>query len=282
MHLPFCAASRPGARRGANQDGYCTRPDLGLFAVADGVGGRAGGALAARAALEALEQAIADTRGGTPDSDWPFQYQPALGVDGNRLNWAVHLASLRVRTETLAAGGREGMATTMAAVVIGKADERRGGSRGEEWIGLGAPVADVIVATIAHVGDSRIYRWRRGRLDPLTRDHSWVQEQVDAGRLTPAEARAHPRRNLLTRALSGGAPPVTDIGLVTIEPGDRLLLCTDGLAGALRDDEIEAIVGATYGTGPETTACDALVSAASLAGATDDVTVIVISVGASG
>ncbi len=278
MRLRFCAASHPGLRRHTNEDSYCVRPDLGLFAVADGVGGHAAGEIASRAALEALEQAMADTRGGTPDSEWPFQFQPALGVDGNRLNWGIHLASRRVRTETQAARGREGMATTIAAVVIANVDDRRDRPVRAEWLGPGAPPPDTASATLAHVGDSRIYRWRGGRLDRLTRDHSWVQEQVDAGRLTASEARAHPRRNLLTRALGGGTAPVTDIGLVPLAPGDRLLVCTDGLPAALRDDEIEAILGGEYGDGPGATVCDALVNAANLAGAPDNVTVIAIAV----
>jgi protein phosphatase len=279
MRLRFCAASHAGVRRDTNEDAWCARPDLGLFAVADGVGGHAAGEVASRAALEALEQAIADTRGGTPDSDWPFQFQPALGVDGNRLNWAVHLASRRVRTEMRAVQGREGMATTIAAVLVAGVRERGDVGTRPEWLGPGAPPAGVAPATVAHVGDSRIYRWRGGRLDCLTRDHSWVQEQVDAGRLAEAEARTHPRRHLLTRALTGSPTPVTDIGVVPLEPGDRLLLCTDGLPLALRDDEIEAIVGGTYGSEPGATACDALVSAANLAGAPDNVTVMVVGIG---
>ena len=250
MRLRFCFASHTGVRRDTNEDSCCARPDLGLFAVADGVGGHAAGEVASRAALEALEQAIADTRGGTPDSEWPFEFQPALGVDGNRLNWGVHLASRRVRTESRAVLGREGMATTVAAVLIANVLERRDGAPRPEWLGPGAPPSEVAPATLAHVGDSRVYRWRAGRLDCLTRDHSWVQEQVDAGRLTAARARTHPRRNLLTRALSATAVPVTDIGVVPLAPGDRLLLCTDGLPLALRDDEIEAIVGRRYGDSP--------------------------------
>lgn len=279
MRLRFCAASHPGVRRRTNEDGYRTRPDLGLFAVADGVGGHAAGEVASRAALDALEQAVADTRGGTPDTDWPFEFQPALGVDGNRLNWAVHLAGRRLRTEMRAAPGREGMATTIAAVMVANVQERRDEPPRPEWLGPGTPPPQVVPATIAHVGDSRVYRWRAGRLDCLTRDHSWVQEQVDAGRVPEAEARTHPRRHLLTRALTGGPSPVTDIGLVPLAPGDRLLLCTDGLPLALREDEIAAIVGGKYGAEPGATACDALVDAANLAGGPDNVTVVMIEIG---
>ncbi len=276
--LRFCSASHPGVRRETNEDGCLVRPDLGLFAVADGVGGHAAGEVASRVALGALEQAIADTRGGTPDSEWPFQFQPALGVDGNRLNWGVHLASRRVAAEARAVEGRQGMATTMAAVMVGNVEERRDEVARPEWLGPGAPPPALVTATVAHVGDSRIYRWRAGRLDRLTRDHSWAQEQVDAGRMSEAEARTHPRRHLLTRAVSGGAPPVTDIGIVPLAPGDRLLLCTDGLPLALRDDEIAAIVGGKYADAPGATACDALIGAANLAGAPDNVTVVVIEI----
>ncbi|MBP1636159.1 MAG: putative protein phosphatase 2C-type [Acidobacteria bacterium] len=278
MRLSFCAATHAGVRRDTNEDAYCARPDLGLFAVADGVGGHAAGEVASRAALAALEEAVADTRGGTPDSDWPFQFQPALGVDGNRLNWAVHLASRRVGTEMRAVQGREGMATTVAAVLIPDATNVAP-EAAAQWLGPGAPPANAIPVTLAHVGDSRVYRLRGGSLARLTRDHSWVQEQVDAGAMTDEQARTHPRRNLLTRALSGAYAPVTDIGLATLEAGDRLLLCTDGLPAALRDAEIEAIAGGQYGSGPGETACDALVEAANLAGAPDNVTVVLIEIG---
>ncbi|HSK08977.1 MAG TPA: protein phosphatase 2C domain-containing protein [Vicinamibacterales bacterium] len=278
MRLSYCAASHAGVRRDTNEDCLCARPDLGLFAVADGVGGHAAGEVASRAALAALEQAIADTRGGTADSAWPFEYQPALGVDGNRLNWGVHLAARRVATETRAVRGREGMATTIAAVLVANVEGRRERPGRADWLGPGAPPAAVAPATLAHVGDSRIYRWRDGRLDRLTRDHSWVQEQVDAGLLPAERARTHPRRNLLTRALNGSADPVTDIGVVPLVAGDRLLICTDGLDAALRDEEIATIVGGDYGSEPGATACDALVQAANLAGAPDNVTVVLVEI----
>jgi serine/threonine protein phosphatase PrpC len=257
MILSHCATTHPGVRRQTNEDGYCSRPDLGLFAVADGVGGQAAGEVAARVALQALEQAVVDTAESGAAGSWPFEFQPALGIDGNRLNWAVHLANRRVRSEMQSSRSRQGMATTIAAVLLN--DDNPGS------------------ATIAHVGDSRIYRWREGGLGRLTRDHSWVQEQVDAGMISASMARTHPRRNLLTRALSGTTDPVTDIGFVPIAPHDKLLLCTDGLCTALRDEEIADIVSGKYGTNDGTTTCDALVQAANLAGGPDNVTVVLIS-----
>jgi protein phosphatase len=135
-------------------------------------------------------------------------------------------------------------------------------------------------ATIAHVGDSRVYRWRRGVLDRLTRDHSWVEEQILAGLITAREARRHPRRNLLTRALTGGADPLADLAWVPFAQGDRLLLCSDGLPAALTDEQIAEIL-TKYDAGagsadPVAGVCDALVHAANLAGGPDNITAILI------
>jgi protein phosphatase len=262
MSLSFCAASHAGVRRNSNQDSYCARADLGLFAVADGVGGHAAGEVASHAVLDAIEQAVAETRGRTAADAWPFEFQPPLGVDGNRLNWALHLANVRLRTEMQAAPGRSGMATTVAIALL------EGDARG--------PKSPVRSATVAHVGDSRIYRWRRGQIDRLTRDHSWVQDQVSAGLLDEHEARRHPRRNLLTRAISGTVDPVADIGWVPLASGDRLILCTDGLSGVITDDQIARIAGEDFDGAAGAGVCDGLVQAANLAGGPDNVTVIVV------
>lgn len=294
MSLSFCVASHTGVRRQNNEDSCCVRPDLGLFVVADGVGGYAAGEVASRTAVEAIEQAVGDTAGRTEHSAWPFEYQPALGVDGNRLNWAFHVANTGIRSASEAGRGRQGMATTVAAVLLP-------GDVG----GVRQPVAG---ATIGHVGDSRIYRYRDGRLDRLTRDHSWVEEQVQAGFISDRDARQHPRRNLLTRALTGGVDPVADLGWVPVVPGDRLLLCSDGLFGVLSDEQIAEILRkyeageasttsdaapeqheettsdatlseqtvATAGADEGNGVCDALVHAANLAGGPDNITVILI------
>jgi serine/threonine protein phosphatase PrpC len=252
MSLSYCVSSHTGVRRSNNEDSSCARADLGLFVVADGVGGYEAGEVASRAAVEAIEQALEQTAGKTAGAEWPFEYQPALGVDGNRLNWAFHEANKRIRTETTAGRGRHGMATTLAALLC--AADGNGAVHG---------------ATIGHVGDSRIYRFRRGTLDRLTHDHSWVEEQVRAGVIDQAAARSHPRRNLLTRALSGGADPMVDLAWVPLEKDDVVLLCSDGLCGVLTDDQIAGIL---RGDDP----CEALVHAANLAGGPDNITVILV------
>lgn len=268
MPLSFCASSHCGVRRETNEDAYCAQADLGLFVVADGVGGYAGGEVASRAAVDAIRLSVARTRGWTEDAAWPFEYQPALGPGGNRLNWAFHQANERIRAEAQAARGRRGMATTIAAVLLeGDAAGPRDPARG---------------ATIGHVGDTRIYRWRHGRLDRLTRDHSWIGEQVAAGLMTEQQARSHPHRNLLTRALTGGAGSDPEFGWVPVTDGDRLLLCSDGLFGVLTDAQIggildqDTLVG--HPAGESGGICDALVHAANLAGGPDNITAVLVRV----
>lgn len=266
MPLLFSAATHVGVRREINEDSYCARPDLGLFAVADGVGGHDAGEVASHAAIDAVQRAIEETRGWTEQAPWPFDYQPPLGIDGNRLNWALHQANLRLRAEGAGVRGRSTMATTIAAVLF-ESDQD----------GVREPIGG---ATIGHVGDSRVYRWRADRLDRLTRDHSWVEEQVQAGLLTEQDAWSHPRRNLLTRALTGGLEPLSEFGWAPLKPGDALLLCSDGLSGVLTDGQVAEIL-AQSGQGPAApdpggTVCDALVHAANLAGGPDNITVIVV------
>ncbi len=262
----FSAATDAGVRRENNEDSFCAHPDLGLFVVADGVGGYEAGEVASRAVVEAIAQSIAETRTWSEETTWPFEFQPALGVDGNRLNWALHIANLRIRTEVEAARGRQGMATTIAAVLF-ETDAN----------GVKDPIRGV---TVGHVGDSRVYRWRAGKLDRLTQDHSWVEDQVRAGILTEQDARRHPRRNLLTRAVTGITEPQADFGWAPLVAGDALLLCTDGLFGVLSDEQMAGILAqdeaAQKSGGPGGSVCDALVHAANLGGGPDNITVILV------
>jgi serine/threonine protein phosphatase PrpC len=135
----------------------------------------------------------------------------------------------------------------------------------------------VLSALVAHVGDSRAYLWRDGALDPITRDHSWVEEQISAGVLSEDEARTHPWRNLVTRALAGAEDPNVELTPVTIERGDRILICSDGLTSPLANSVIAEILARTPMGRPEEV-CQALVDAANNAGGPDNITVIVIEV----
>jgi serine/threonine protein phosphatase PrpC len=127
-------------------------------------------------------------------------------------------------------------------------------------------------AIIAHVGDSRAYLWRRGRLEQLTVDHTVVAEQIAAGRLTPHEASRHPQRSMLTRVLGMGQEIEIDEMEYRLEPGDRLLVCSDGLTNMVAEDEIAEVLGRAA---LEEAAWE-LVERANQAGGQDNITVVVV------
>jgi len=251
-HLSSAVASDPGLRRESNEDAFCTRTDLGLYMVADGMGGHAAGEVASKLAVEVVEAFINDTRDADPNRTWPFPYDPDLSFDGNRLKAAFRLANRRLASAMQNDEGLRGMATTAAAVLMTK--ER---------------------PSVAHVGDSRVYLWRDGRLSQITEDHSWVGEQVRAGVLSDADARRHPWRNVVTRALSGGDDPEVEVTEIDVRQGDRLLICSDGLSGVVAFDTLESIIASTH---PLQETCRCLIDAANAAGGPDNITVALIKV----
>jgi protein phosphatase len=153
-------------------------------------------------------------------------------------------------------------------------DERRLAGMGTTVVGV---LVEDRVAAVAHVGDSRAYRVRDGSIELLTEDHTWVNEQVVAGFLSEDQARIHPLKNVVTRALGGEKEVVVDVREVELVPGDLILLCSDGLTTMLDDGEILATAAAA-GDGPEAV-CRALVEAANSRGGHDNVTVVALAVG---
>ncbi len=131
--------------------------------------------------------------------------------------------------------------------------------------------------TLAHIGDSRAYRLRDGQLERLTRDHSWVEEQISVGALSETAARQHPWRNIVTRALSGSEDLEVDITEVSLKPGDRLLLCSDGVFAVLSDDEISKVLRREADLD---SLCHALIQGANDGGGPDNVTAVVLEVDA--
>jgi len=160
----------------------------------------------------------------------------------------------RVLEATRESAEYEGMATTVAAVLV-----------------------DGDVANLAHVGDSRIYLWSDGEIELLTRDHSWVNEQIENGAISPEQARSHPLRNVVTRALGGRADLVVDIQSRRMAAGDMLLLCSDGLTTMIPDDDIARILAEAEGD--VTKAANALVGAANERGGEDNITVVLLKFG---
>jgi PPM family protein phosphatase len=252
MTLSSAVLSHPGLRREANEDTVCARKDLGLYLVADGMGGHAAGEVASRMAAQVIETFINDTREADVNTTWPFPYDTALTLDGNRLTAAFRLANRRLSAAMAADENLRGMATTAAAFLANK----------------GKPI-------VAHVGDSRLYLWRAGELKQITQDHSWVTEQVRAGVLTEADARHHPWRHVVTRALSGGDDPEVEVAELDLQVGDRIMLCSDGLSGVVPPERVAAIIGQEASLEK---ICQDLVEAANQAGGPDNITVAMLQV----
>jgi PPM family protein phosphatase len=206
-----------------------------LFAVADGIGGLQDGEVASRLALDTLDAACAD--------DHSVSGLLSAGRDANSVVWQ----------QAARNGGDATMGTTLTALAV---------------------TSDAAIAVL-HAGDSRLYRFRGGHLDQLTHDHTVVADLIRAGELNEEEARVHPYRHVLTRAL-GVAPDLEmDYAAVQCQSGDRLVLCTDGLFKALSSDELSAVLGSR--TEPQESA-DKLVASAVDHAAEDNVTVLVIDV----
>jgi protein phosphatase len=266
-----------GLRRPANEDSYVSRPGLGLHVVCDGMGGHAAGEIASRVAADTIEAFIQQTEGVTASFTWPFRYNPDWGIDGNRLVSALLLANREIAQRVIDEPALRGMATTAVCLLIG-ARESGLGDRDLTPPPVPSRLSPASTpALFAHVGDSRAYLWRGGELDQITRDHSWVEEQIALGVLSEAEARQHPWRNLVTRALAGADEPRVELTPLSLEPGDRVILCSDGLTSPLTNAAIgEMLARAPMGRPDEL--CQALVDAANRAGGPDNITVIVVEV----
>lgn len=243
-----------GRTRQENQDYYgdfdnedFTRERGRLFIVADGVGGHRGGKMASRLAVDVVaELYFREELTGT-------SLAGKLPTIEERLRTAFREANRRIHRRAMEDATLQGMASTCTALVV----------HGERAYG-------------AHLGDSRAYLIRSGAIRRLTRDHSIVQERVDAGLITPEEARVHSQRNIITRSLGFEPEIEPDIMQppIELEPKDQLLLSSDGLHGALSDEEIAAMVVAFE----PMEACEKLVAAANERGGLDNITVQLIRV----
>ena len=247
------ALSDVGKKRKGNEDALFLNEEQRLYVVADGMGGHAAGEVASRVAVDAIGEFV-ELTGGNQEITWPFGLDDTISYEGNRLKTAVRHANSRVIEATRESAEYEGMATTVAAVLV-----------------------DGDVANLAHVGDSRIYLWNGQTIEQLTRDHSWVNEQIENGAISPEQARSHPLRNVVTRALGGRADLVVDIQSRRMAPGDMLLLCSDGLTTMVPDPEIARILRDSGGDVAK--AASALVGEANAKGGEDNITVVLLKFG---
>lgn len=239
MKVVWGAATHVGMLRQQNEDSFVAQDDV--FVVADGMGGHNAGEVASDLAVRGMRDAA--VRG--------FDSPEAVVSAINEANSEIHRAS----------GGpsdQRGMGTTLTAVVPIRAD----GQEPERMV-------------VANVGDSRVYLWRNGELRQVSADHSYVQELLTEGYITAAEARVHPRRNIVTRALGIEGDVNADSWVIPMLAGDRYLLCSDGLVDEVDDERIAELLQSV--PNPQQ-AADLLVATANANGGRDNVTVVVVDV----
>ena len=240
----------PGMVRQQNEDAVTGNPSLGLVILADGMGGHNAGEVASGMATTMLrseiERRFAQRLPSDPGSEGRPYAHDVLAEEIARTNTAIFQAA---KSQPQYAG----MGTTLVAAVF---HNNR--------------------VTVAHVGDSRLYRLRAGELTPITRDHSLLQEQIDAGMLTPEQARASMNKNLVTRALGVDPMVVVDVQTLDTEVGDIYLLCSDGLNDMVEDGEIGMTISMLAAN--LTLAATQLVQLANDNGGRDNVSVILVKI----
>ncbi len=240
MRFSCAARTDVGVVRSGNEDAYLMLAERGLFVVADGMGGHAAGEVASDMATRLVAEG----------------YKPVRGMSDDELMAqmvaAIRAANAAIFERTLQEHDKRGMGTT--ATVLALLPRRY---------------------LIGQVGDSRAYVLRGGVMTQITKDHSYVQEQVDAGRLTPEEARVHPYANVITRCVGSSGDVVPDLYIGTLEAGDLVLLASDGLTGMVEDEDLQEIL--EKGSSLEERV-DRLIEEANRRGGLDNITVILVQV----
>jgi len=251
MDIVFGAKTDVGLKREHNEDSLCADPQLGLFIVCDGMGGRNAGEIASGLAVEIIQKHMGDAHKANA---LPLigAVNAKLSSQTNRLASAVHLANQVVNGASHSKPGQSGMGTTVVCAL------------------LNGPMLSV-----AHAGDSRMYLVRGENIHALTADHSLVAEQVRQGILTEEQAEKSAQKNIVTRALGVEDTLQVDLDEIELAKGDVILLCSDGLTKGVTPAVILKVLREEK---EPQAACDQLVKLANAAGGDDNTTVIVIMV----
>jgi protein phosphatase len=241
VQLAVAARTDVGRIRAGNEDSLYAdaTPSRGLFIVADGMGGHAAGEVASAMAVQIIARELDGL--DTPTDD-------AVA----RMDRALREANRAIYERTARESDKQGMGTTASVLVLA------GG-----------------MYLIGQVGDSRIYRLRDGELEQLTRDHSYVQEQVDAGLLTPEQAKYHPYSNVITRCVGANAAVEPDVFAGDVRAGDVFLLASDGLTGMVDDRRLQQLLGSRAAPAR---VVDALIAEANGRGGLDNITAVLVHV----
>ncbi len=241
LKLLFSGVTDPGLVRSSNQDDYYIDPQGRFFIVADGMGGHAGGQEASRLATQTIRTHLErEWESSTPTHDILIQ--------------AFKLANRAILMDQQRHPERGDMGTTAVALVFRPRD-------GQPWC--------------AHVGDSRLYRLRGPKILQLTEDHTWIARAVREGELTPDQSRSHPWRHVLSQCLGREDMHRIDVQALEAQPGDRFLLCSDGLTEELSDTVIATHMKSIRAA---ESAANALINSAKQRGGRDNITVIIVTV----
>ncbi|HXO84364.1 MAG TPA: Stp1/IreP family PP2C-type Ser/Thr phosphatase [Gemmatimonadales bacterium] len=238
MHITTAGRTDVGVIRSGNEDSYLMVPDRGIFVVADGMGGHAAGEVASDMAVNYVARELDSLRGLTDEQV------------AERMRGAIRTANGAIFQRTLTEHDKRGMGTTVTALTLFEAR-----------------------FLIGQVGDSRAYLLRDNKLSQLTKDHSYVQEQVDAGYLTPEQARTHPYSNVITRCVGANSDVMPDIYVGTVKPRDVFLLASDGLTGMLEDYQLAELLSPERMPEEEV---DALIAEANRHGGLDNITAVIV------
>jgi protein phosphatase len=276
-HLIYAMLTHRGRVRQGNEDTCAASPEAGAYVVCDGMGGAAAGEIASNLAGDTFLAHLAPPPKGTQ------QAKPEV-----RLNAAIQAANYAVYQQSRISPKLAGMGTTLVALlhapILSVANGGSNGASGKRRTPAdhtNSRVTDPPTLWLGHVGDSRCYRRRRGRLDQLTHDHSLVEEQLRAGQITAAQAAQSPMRNLITRAVGSQATVEPEIQSHRPQPNDVYLLASDGLTHEVDDEEISEILAAIPKPPTKaslTSACEALITAANRNGGNDNITVLLVAV----
>ncbi len=252
MQVEAAGSTHVGMKRNHNEDSLLLMPEQTLFIVADGMGGHASGEVASRMAVETVGDFFRETA-DDEEITWPYKVNRDKHYDENRLITGVMLANLRIWETATNDPSKKGMGTTIVAVLFNKEG-----------------------VYVAHVGDSRVYLMSNGELRQVTEDHSLLNDYMKMKELTPAEIQAFPHKNVIVRALGMKETVKVDTSYLRPSPGDRFLLCSDGLSGMVSDEDMERILREAGDDLDR--ACSELIAEANANGGADNITAILIQV----
>ena len=247
LRIEVAGETNVGMKRTHNEDNFSILEDSGLYIVADGMGGHASGEVASKMAVDALKEFFAATA-QDPERTWPYKMDRSKGYEENRLITGIKLANLRIYESAQRDPRQRGMGTTIVTMFA---------------------VEDGVY--VAHVGDSRGYRIRDGKIEQLTEDHSLLNDYIKMKRLTPEEIANFPHKNVIVRALGMKDTVKVDTRYEQPRAGDTYLLCSDGLSGPVNDPDMLEIVTSS----PDLkTAANRLITRANENGGPDNITCV--------